>query len=255
VAISFIAANEFNSDASITTDVAITDPLPTGLLLGDVCVIAIACPSTTSGTPTFSGWTLVRQVNNGSSFHCGSIWYRVIQAGDATTTDFTFDPAGTPEGIAWISSLYRGVDTTTPFLVEDAAFAVMNSGSSQDLLSPTVNNTDAAAWAVSAGICSDNDNPSSDSVMDWTVSSSSGWTATERHDIDMGEATSVHSVGFYDSNAVITTGNKSVTHRANLTSTACDMVSWIGILKPEPVVIPHGSYRVTEQAVNRASFW
>jgi hypothetical protein len=251
MAISFIASKEFNSDTNATS-YTITAPLPTGLLLGDVCAIAIACPSTTSGTPTFTGWTLVRQVNNGAGNHCGSIWYRVIEVTDTVLTDFTFDPAGTPEGIAWISSLYRGVDTTTPFLVQDASFAVMNSGTSQDLLSPTVNNTDATAWAVSAGILSDNDNPSSDSTVTWSTSASSGWTTTERNDISMGEATSVHSVGFYDSNGVITTGNKSVTHRGGLTSTACDMVSWIGILKPASSATSANAEATTQTATTNA---
>jgi hypothetical protein len=250
MSIIFIGSKEFNDDADGAT-YTITNPLPSGLATNDVCIIAVACPTDTSGAAAFTGWTLVRQVDEGSN-HRASIWYRVIQAGDTDATDFTFDPQGTAEGINWITALYRGVNTSEPFYVEDAAFSATDADNS--LVSPTVTNADDRAWAVSAGLSSDT--ATGDASLTWS-GTGSGWTTTERNEIDASaETTASHSVGFYDSNGVITTGAKSVTHAMASTTTDVDMVSWIGILRPAGLPTAGSSLLLSKTAcVVRAHYW
>lgn len=220
MAIAFVAAKEGNSDTDAAS-YSIT-PLPVGILSGHVAVIVVSCPTTTTGATAFSGWTQVYE-GLSSSAHMASVWYRVAQVGDLATTAFTFDPPGTAEGISWVCSAYSGVDTTSPFLAQDGTFSALDADGV--LASPTVNNTSSVAWRVSAAASGKVDG-GGDSSVTWTAD-----IGTERNDIDSSSAIGGHSAAMYDSNGTISTGNTSVTHTLGSTTTAFDLISWVGILQ------------------------
>jgi hypothetical protein len=246
MAIAFVASQEGNSGTDATSySIA---PLPTGTTVGNVCFVVIACPTPTTGTPTFSGWTLVREFAS-SSAHRASVWYRVVQSGDADATAFTFDQPGTAEGISWVSCEYSGVNTDSPLIDEDGAFTANDADG--DLATPSIDNNDVNAWLVHAIAASDLD------ANDTTVAFTTSPAMTERNDIDGSATTEVAGAAWYDSNAAV--AHASFTQTGSHDSTvAMDMAVWVGILNP---AYPPGSAQaggsllVQRQAVTTASSW
>lgn len=243
MAIAFVASQEGVSGTNAASySIA---PLPTGTTAGNVCFVIIACPTSTTGSCTFSGWTLVREFLNGSA-HRASVWYRVVQGGDADATSFTFDQPGTAEGIAWVSSEYSGVNTTYPLITETGAFSANDADFS--LGTGSTDNTDPTAWQVVAGALSDLE--ANDTTTALAVSG-----MTERNDIDGSATSEVTAAAWYDSNGVVTAGSKSATVTQTSGTVAMDMAAWIGILNPTKPVQAGSSLLIQKQAVNRAAFW
>jgi len=219
MAIAFNASKEGNSDTNAAS--YSIQPLPTGTTAGNVCFLVVGCGTSTAGAVTFTGWTNIRTFTNGG--HSASIWYRVVQAGDTTTSAFTFDPPGTPESISWVSSEYSGVNTTTPILVETGSIQLNSTAA---MSTGTVNNTDANGWQVVAGAIGDTSG--NDSTTNFSVAG-----LTTRNEIDGAELTSMAVAGWFDSNGPVTTGNKSSTVTLNnSTASGTDMCAWIGIINP-----------------------
>lgn len=245
MAIAFVASQEGVSG----TDAASYSiaPLPTGTTAGNVCFVVVSCPTPTTGSITFTGWTLVRQFQNASA-HRVSVWYRVVQAGDADATAFTFDQPGTAEGIAWVSAEYSGVNTTSPLISEDGAYGTNDADG--DLATPSINNDDVNAWLVHAIGASDLE------ANDTTVAFTTSPARTERNDIDGSATTEVVGAAWYDSNGVI--AHSSFTQTGSHDSTvAMDMAVWIGVLRPaySGAAQVGSSLLVQRQAIIRASYW
>ena len=219
MAIAFNASSEGNSDTNAAS--YSIQPLPSGTTAGNVCFLVVGCGTSTAGAVTFTGWTNVRTFTN--TGHSASIWYRVVQVGDSTTTAFTFDPPGTPESISWVSAEYSGVDTTTPLIAETGSIQINSLAA---MSTGTVNNTDANAWQVVAGAVGDTSG--SDRTTDLSVAG-----LTTRNEIDGNELTSMAVAGWFDSDGTVTTGDKSSTVTLNNASSAgTDMCAWIGIVNP-----------------------
>lgn len=220
MAIAFVASEEFvNDNNAASYSLA---PLPTGTTAGNVCFVVVSCPTDTGGATTFSGWTNVRTLTNGTA-HATSVWYRVVQPGDTASTAFTFDNQGTAEGIAYVSAEYSGVDTTTPLIAENGAISVDDADSS--LATPSISNTDANAWLVHAIGISDTN------MADSSLACTTSPAMTERNDIDGASIAQANVAAWYDSNGTVSVASYSQTGSYDSTDDGTLSV-WIGLLKP-----------------------
>ncbi len=91
-----------------------------GLAAGnDVAVVAVASPSTESGAPTGTGWTLTASKISGNTHlavYTKVLTTNLLQLADIQTVQVNFSGTGRyPKAVG--ASLYRGVDTTTTPMV------------------------------------------------------------------------------------------------------------------------------------------
>lgn len=148
------------------------------------------------------------------------VGYRIKQSGDTTYTS----SGNGANNMTWTVLTYRGIDTSSPFIVTDAQINAGLSGTT--ITTPTVNNTDSSAWWVTFAGDAD--------VADSTKSSTSVSAGVERADVDTTtSADNPHHVG-HDSNGTIATGNTSVVVTLDYTpaATTAGGASFIGIIKP-----------------------
>jgi hypothetical protein len=225
VAIAFVGSKEGNVDTD-STSYTITDPFAAGVAANQLAIIVVCCPTPTTGSSTFTGWN-DQYVGMNLVTHRVSVWYRITDGTETTTTDYTFDQPGTGEGVAWVCCLYSGVDTTRPFYTTNG---IMEFGTANEAVAtPTLTNPDPSAWWVScAGVAETA--ASSSSTATWSAD-----IGTERNDIDAGETTSFHAAAMYDSNGTVAAGNVTVTHTYSDTDVDKDIMSWLGILRPAEV--------------------
>ena len=144
MAITFIAATTALT-ATTKVDTTITCTLPS-TVAGDVVVAWIDAIDTSGVNPalTNSAWTLVGTVADvGTPTPYGSLWYRVIQPGDASTAVWTSTGAVTFLG-AMVMSAYRGVDNTAPVL--QSFFDTLVATTTARSVAMT---TSASAWVLS----------------------------------------------------------------------------------------------------------
>lgn len=182
-----------------------------------------------TATPTApSGWTQVRRTvkttGNGDD-HSGSVtlvvWRKIATGSEPSSWTASYTGTGTPLMTQCVA--YRNVDTTTPILTENAGSAFSN-----DVDTPTVNNTDSKAWRVCAFTFTTN-------YGELTSSNE----ATERADnrTDVGGHPDIQ-IGVYDSNGTVSTGNHTRWGSVTSGNSAWCAIGWIGLLKPTAAVAP-----------------
>lgn len=241
--ITFVAVDSGNDNTNAAS-YSIT-PLPSGTTVGDLAILTIAHPGTSSGSIVFSGWTLAYEAVD-STLTRGSVHYRIVQAGDSDTSAFTFDPPGSATGISWVCCEYSGIDAVNPFAVQSGT--ISTSDADHVIATPTLaNSVSPYAWWVSGGACSDTSG--GDSSTDFTAD-----VGIERGEAIASEGVSFHSAVMYDSNASIGAAgsNVVVTYTQNNTTGTPDLIAWLGIINPSPL----GMSVVNPYAAQvRASYW
>jgi hypothetical protein len=197
----------------------ITPSLPTGVAVDDLILVMVAGSQGTItgwGESSYSGWNLLED-----ALPAGALYVRVLYrfaTGTSGDNPPTLTFTGGAGGIA-MAGVYRGVDTTTPFIAE-ALQADTASSASQPTASLT--NTNANAWAVVAGVARQVASP-----LSWTPDAA----LVERADAEIGTAnTNNAAMEWTDSNGPVATGTYSYT----LTTSAVTAraATWFVFLKP-----------------------
>jgi hypothetical protein len=152
VAISFVGAAVDISAANGVTSSSST--FPTGIAAGDVIFLSICRNVDAVLSTTPSGFTFVRNIIDTGTAPAAAhmdLYYKIAD-GTETTTGPTVAASTAPATTYWIvqCAVYRGVDTTTPFIVENGQAHTAASSTSHP--APAITNTDANAWAVFAGV-------------------------------------------------------------------------------------------------------
>jgi hypothetical protein len=151
-AITFVAAGAQTAG----TGASITPAIPAGTAAGDFAVLIVAGrPSDTSEPAAPAGWTLrsssLREV--GAADLKIMTFYRVLDGADANpTVSLPANWQGNARGMSGQIAVWRGVDTTTPFDVNDVTG---DSGAVRDWTPPGITTVTDGAWAVSAVATSD----------------------------------------------------------------------------------------------------
>lgn len=195
--------------------------LPSGLAAGDLLIIAVHRQldyPLTSSTPT--GYTLLRNILDvGTTPNAAQtdIFYK-IASGSEGTSGPTFT---TGTAARWIvhTGAYRGVNTTTPFIVENGQAKAAGSTAND---APAITNNDADAWGVYIG-------------MGRGVATPVSWSPptgmVERLDTDLAVAnTSNGYAEWSDTAGPVATG--AVTYTATLSSATGTATAWAAFLKP-----------------------
>ena len=221
MAIAFVAAEGHTHGSN--TDFTITKP--TGTASGDVMITVVTAVSDNSGAPAFtmSDWTELDTETTiaGEDGRC-SIYYRVAGASEPSSWTGSRSPGGAGTACAVVTATYSGVDNSSPVI----AFAMAGGQNPTTQSSGNANNTDAAAWAV--GVAGGIDD------SDMSLARSSGTPTTNRGGVQTLDNTECASTGLWDSDGVITTGNKSFVASENLA--ICDWIAaGIVILRPASV--------------------
>jgi len=227
MAISYVgAAAAGQSDSSLRTSQAAT--LPTGIVATDVLIFTVnrSLAAGISSTPT--GLTFVRTIldpvgaaQGGTAVHTDV--YRAL--GDVATPTFSSATA-----CRWIvnCAAYRGVDNTSPILVEDGT---NQAGTGQSVHSaPALNNTDATAWGAFGLNFRSVATP---------ASTTPGTGLTERLDGEAGVPSTANiCASLHDSNGPVATG--SATWSGTSSGTTSFAVMWAAFLRPS------ASYQTTQ---------
>lgn len=195
---------------------------PSGTASGDLMLAYGAFSGT--ATPTApTGWTQVQRrvatVGNGDD-HSGTgtfvVWKRTAGASEPSSWTSSYTGTGTP--VMTQAVAYRNCD------IDSNQFIANNTSSTTSryyLDTATVVNTDSKAWSVSAFMFT--------SSYGDTMSASTGVERADDH-TDVGAHPDI-SIGAYDSNGTVSTGNIK-NQGTTTTSDPWCMISWIGILKP-----------------------
>ncbi len=216
MAISFVAT-AYTEENSSDTSYVLTKP--TGVQSGDV-MLAFLCLNLGEGGSQLSvtpptGWTTVRTSYNadGGGFP-SQITVMKRQAGGSEPSSWTGSIASSKDIKLMCVSAYRGADIN---LIGDGA---TGTASDANYSTATVNNTDSGGWSVAAATYN------SINANAWSISG-----LTERQDDNHTNGSDVIAFVLADSNAAMTTGNKSYT--VNKPSGGYDSsASWHGILAP-----------------------
>ena len=179
-----------------------------------------------------TGWTQVSKVNksiNGGDDHSGSVtfvvWKRTAGSSEPSSWTASYTGSGTP--LMTQAVAYRNCDTAAnQFIDYDAS-----TGTSDTITTPTITNTDSAAWRVSA--------------FTFTTPFGDGTTSNEvkeraDNSTDVGAHPDVQ-IGVYDSNGPVSTGNHSRRGETSSTYDVWASACWIGFLKPATAASPPGN--------------
>lgn len=203
-----------------TANTSYTINRPSGVASGDLMIASAAFSGNVTVTAP-SGWTTVRTIHQTVSpgdEHSGSttFWIGKRTAGSSESASWTGSHTSTARPKITQCVAYRNcADASTQFIDEGQS---TNPG--YHLTTDTVTNTDSKAWRVSMfAACTDVSN----SVTSTEV--------IERAD----DSTSLSgypdmSIGCYDSNGTVSTGNHS--RQGTFSASVFSGASWIAILKP-----------------------
>lgn len=219
MAISFVGAALSNPAGTSTS---ITATLPSGIAVGDLMVLSVAenkAPIVV--TDPGDNWILL----DGPTVETAAtqvIYYKIATVtGGGTAPTVTSDTTGN-----WRAdvAVYRGTDTTTPFIAHGAQ--VEPGGSATTVHSaPTLTNTVSGAWGLFAAAFRQVATPTS-----WTP----GAGLTERLDADTGVAGTANLAQCWDdSNGTVAVGN--VTYSATSSSGSAQAMMWAGLIQPPAV--------------------
>lgn len=137
-------APTFVAAASGTTgSTTLTIARPSGAVAGDVLVAVVVSSDNSDRPTTPSGWTLLRQAVGSTT--ASAMFARVLAAGDAATTSFSFGGFDTSDTGVGVIAAYRGALAPAPWEAHDVA-----SGSSTTLTAPTVTALTAPTRLVTA---------------------------------------------------------------------------------------------------------
>jgi len=224
MAISYVGAAAATAGSSSTTTTA-TAALPTGIAAGDLLILAVHRTSDyplTSTTP--SGWVFIRNIlDTGASPNAGQtdLYYRYAD-GTETTTGPTFTTASTTRWILHCGA-YRGGSPTYPFVAEGAATQTFNVATHA---SPSLTNTDPAAWTVFA-VLARGASPAS-----WTPDPA----LTERLDTDLGTTNSSNIYAEWSDSAT-TVAADTYTYAATASAASNIGTHWLAFLASDRVAI------------------
>lgn len=116
-------------------------PKPAGTNTNDVLVAGITVVPGTRTIATPAGWTLVSSENTGSNARL-AVFTRVVPAGDATVTNYTFTfGGGAHSGAAGGIVAFIGVDTATPVDRSNAALTPASFAHAAPSITTTVRGT------------------------------------------------------------------------------------------------------------------
>jgi chitodextrinase len=219
VAISFVGITTAATTAG-GTSTSISPSIPSGVLAGDLLILNVndgADPGTITGP---SGWTLLRRTIDTGTAPAESavnIYWKAATGSDSAPT---FSCTTASRFVATLAA-YRGVDTTTPFVTENAV-AEAGGASTTVHTAPTLTNTNSSAWGVYALTGRTQPTP---------YNATPGTGLTERADAEVGNTGSTNVLGYWaDSNGTVATG--SVTYSATANGGSAIAVMWAGLLKP-----------------------
>lgn len=204
-----------------TTSVSITSDKPAGLTAGDILVLALDVNRDCSIVTPPTGYTLLRNIVDTSTTK-NWIYVRVSDGGgDPTTTEFSQPTAVACVVISEVVA-YRGVDNSTPFVVENGTNKTTNA-STNDYPAPTLVNTDAGAWSIYHAFSR------TPGPANWP---SAPTGMTELLDVDGGLTTANNIVSqTADSDGTVATGTYNYTTSCSAAAAAATM--WAGFLKPD----------------------
>lgn len=210
MAIAYFGGGEWGGTANSAT---VTYTLPASIPVGAL-IWLFRETGTTQPTQAPAGYTFLRQWPD-ANVEAMACWK------ESDGTEATFNQTiGASERSASLCMVFTGVDMAAPFIVENQA---VQAGTSTTIVTATVNNTNPAAWRISAfgyrtSTATDTHN--------W-------WTAdldVEKFDVACTSNSNDPRIACYSSDAVVATGNTAVTGTSISTS---DAVAWIGILSPK----------------------
>lgn len=228
MAISFIDSAVTHVTAA-TTSVSVNLP-STSAATDDLMILCYFSGVSTSAVSALSGWTQVEAVGTGSGSGM-EIWYKFYN-GDGSTVSMTL--GSSMASVEITVGLYRGVDTTTPFVVE--------LGQADDnVATPIVTNTDANAWGVA--YLGAKTSSSTGSWSQFGVDSSAPGVWTKRIESPNGAASNGALVGMYDTNGTAATGDHTITSTPTPSTTRGG--SWIGFLTPAAATGSSGDVSAT----------
>ena len=213
MAVTYVASS-VGSSGTVTTNLNATVGFPAGITPGDLLLL-FAAHNQQAAMTTPAGWTLVRTLTDSTTLRT-SVYRRFYQPGD-TAPVVVMGATG-----AWLCDLvaYRGVNTTSPFIAEDGQQEPGVGLATHT--SPTLTNTDAAAWLVGRIVSRSPATPQS-----WTPGSG----LTERIDHESGISGAGNLIATtVDSAGVVATG--SVAASATMTATSAVATMWAGLLRP-----------------------
>lgn len=211
--------------ASASTTSSFTVNRPANVKSGDLMIATV----TSDGSPnlsSFSGWTLVRRINQSEFFNSLTMFVFKRTAGSSEPSSWSGTMTSSQKPVISTSVAYRNCkDASLQFLAETGS--TDNSGSS--IVTGTVNNTSSRSLRICAFAANfDEDNVwSSSEVMERSDD-------TQAHSGSSG----MHvAMSVYDSNVPVSTGTHS---RSGSTTDFYGAVAWIGLIAgldtvPSPV--------------------
>lgn len=203
------------------SDTAITTALPAGVASGDLLILEVATgvgPYTVTNNQ--AGWTYLRRIGDlGTAPQEAAleIWWKIAAASNTAPTL----TASTATRWHTCIRVFRGVDSSAPFLAENAA-AETGPSSTTVHTAPTLSNTDTGAWGLYSLASRQVASP-------YTATPGPG--LTQRVDQESGNASTANVMYFAaDSNGVVPTG--SVTYSATGSAGSAIAAMWAALLKP-----------------------
>jgi hypothetical protein len=247
VAISYVNST-IKCEINTVAGTAQAGTAPAGVAAGDWLII---CASASVGTlpvwssTTFTGWTTQLSLSETAMI---TLFLWRIADGSGTDTPPTISTNAAAHRVT-VVGCYRGVDNASPLIASNGQVA---AATQTVQATPSITNTDAAAWAVYIGTARQVVSP-----LTWSATAGNLVTA-ERQDADTGLTASTNNTAgtLYDSNGVVATG--AATLSATTSATTPQSTVWGAFLKPSsatPTVTKQIDFATTNRARFRASVY
>jgi hypothetical protein len=202
------------------TATSITPSAPVGVAVGDLIIVmaAISKSGNSWANASYAGWTMLETGLTSGSLDI-QVMYRIATgSGDAPPAmAVTATQTG---GMVAMVAVYRGVDTTSPFIGVPASRP--EPGTTTAHVSASVTNTDPDAWGVLGGVARQVPTP-----LTWTADA----PLLELEDADNGVANNNNVAGLWaDTNGPAATG--TFTYTGNTSAATGGAIMWSAILRP-----------------------
>jgi len=181
----------FTEAADNGTSLAINKP--TGTVVGDLLVAAVATDGNTTASLAAAGWTVVNVADQGGAVTFG-VWWKLAGASESSTYSFTW--SGSEQAYGWIMR-FTGHDPASPVDANSN-----DAGSGAAATSPSVTTTVDNALILRLGGFDDDDITAGDPGL-------SGHTAINMGDSGNGPATASGGSGFVPQPAAGVSGTAS----------------------------------------------
>jgi hypothetical protein len=206
---------------------SIVSALPAGVQANDLILLAVHRSQDYAISSTPTGYiSLDTVVDTGTSptATATDIYYRFAD-GTESTTGPTFSVATATRFIVH-SAVYRGVDTTAPFIAHGGQ---ATATSTANRVAPALTNTNTNAWAVYATALRQVASP---------VSFTPPTGMTERQDTDIGVTTTTNLAAEWAGTAAAIGSTGSITYTGTSSGATSISTAWAAFLKPAAVVAP-----------------